>query len=114
MGNIIINLGTGPVKNATEKNAIENIKHFILDNRVEDVNWVRIPQMDYKEGRYAFVLWKENTCYEIQMPGLPLEQVRYMGSEDQNILDFPRLYVDGSSWIWEYAIGLNFKQPELD
>jgi hypothetical protein len=38
------------------------------------------------------------------MPGLPVEQVRYMGESGQNIWDFPRLYVDDSSWIWEFAL----------
>lgn len=111
---IIINPGTGPVKDSTEENAIDNIGHFILDNKIENVKWIRIPQYDYGEGRYAFLVWKDNTCHEIQMPGLSLEKVRYLGNEGQNIWDFPRLYVDGSSYVWEYAIGLTFKQPDFE
>jgi len=109
MVNVIINPGSGPVLNSSQENAIENIKHFILDNGVENVAWVRISEQDYGEGRYAFLLWKDNVCYEIQMPGIPLEKVRYMGSGDQNIWDFPRLYVDGSSWVWKFALGLSFE-----
>lgn len=37
------------------------------------------------------------------MPGLPLDKVRYVKGEKRSILEFPRLYVDGSSWIWYIA-----------
>jgi hypothetical protein len=104
----IINPGSGPVNNATEENAAENIKHYILDNGVEGVEFVRIPNKDYGNGRFAFLLWKNTICHEIQMPGLPLERVRFVDSEGQNIWDFPRLYVDGSSWVWKFALGLMF------
>ncbi len=38
------------------------------------------------------------------MPGFPLDRVRYIEGEKRSILDFPRLYVDGSSWIWYIGI----------
>ena len=109
---VVINPGSGPVEGTTEENAIENIKHFIVDNGVERVKWVRIPEMDYGKGRYAFLLWKDIHCSEIQMPGLPLEQVRYMRTDDQDIWHFPRLYVDGGSWVWHYALGIPFDCTE--
>jgi len=31
------------------------------------------------------------------MPGLPIDEVHWMRQHDQNIWDFPRLYVGGSS-----------------
>jgi hypothetical protein len=105
---MVINPGTGPVLESSEDHASENIKHFITDNCVNNVNCVRIAKHDYGDGRYAFLLWKDNICHEIQMPGIPLEKVRYMKNEGQNIWDFPRLYVDGSSWVWCYALGLSF------
>jgi len=101
---VVINPGTGPVANATEANATENIKHFLVDAGIPNVDWIRIPKMDYGEGRYAFLLWKDNQCHEIQMPGLPLGRVRFMENEGQNVWDFPRLYVDDGSWIWCIAI----------
>ena len=101
---IIINPGSGPVDNATEEHAIENIKHFIADCGVKGIQWVRIPSADYGEGRFAFLLWLECCCHEIQMPGIPLERVRFMDEKNQNIWDFPRLYVDGSSWVWNFAL----------
>ena len=105
--NVIINPGSGPVENACEERAIDNIKHFITDCNIKDLNWIRIPEFDYNkqdgDGRFAFLIWKNGFCHEIQMPGIPLEQVRYMFS-DQNIWDYPRLYVDNSSWVWKYAL----------
>ena len=103
---IIINPGSGPVRGTSVKHAIENIKQFVIDCApgCKDIKWIRTPKEDYKNGRYAFLLWNDRTCHEIQMPGLPLERVRFMKDEAQNIWDFPRLYVDGSSWVWFYAI----------
>jgi hypothetical protein len=103
MSMVIINPGAGPVDGATEENAINNIKHFVTDCDKLDLSWVRVPGLDYGEGRYAFLVWRGQRCHEIQMPGLPLERVRYT-SDEQNIWDFPRLYVDGSSWVWKFAV----------
>ncbi|WP_232700178.1 hypothetical protein [Brevibacillus daliensis] len=58
------------------------------------------------DGRYLFELKthiKSGFSWEVDMPSLPLEQGRYVSEEGQNIQDFPRLYVDGSSWVWKYA-----------
>jgi hypothetical protein len=74
---IIINPGTWPVKDATFDNG--GRFHFIAVDR-------------YGKNR------------QIDMPGIPLEQVRYMKEDGQNIWDFPRLYVDGDSWVWYYAV----------
>jgi len=108
---VILTPGTGP-----EANATENIKHFLTDVGIPGVNWVRIPSKDYhpfiSEGRYAFLVWKDNECHEIQMPGLPLERVRFMENEGQYIFDFPRLYVDGGSWIWCIAITCVFADED--
>ena len=103
---VIINPGSGPVDNAQEKYAIDNIEHFITDCKVDNLIAIRIPTFDYGEGRFAFLIWKEgsNHCHEVQMPGLPLEKVRFMDVDRQNILDFPRLYTNGSSWVWKFGL----------
>lgn len=44
-----------------------------------------------------------NMHWSVDMPSLSLEKIRYMGEKTQNIWDFPRLYVNGSSWVWKYA-----------
>ena len=105
-----INPGTGNLNETTEENAIENIRHLLIDSKNFEVNFIRIPEKDYGKGRYAFLLWKEMICHEIQMPGLQLEKVRFMDENSQYIYNFPRLYVDDASWIWLVAVE-NILQP---
>lgn len=105
---IAINSGSGPVAEATEQNAIDNMAAFTDDLRSRGINaatFVRRAEADYGDGRYAFtVLTDDETSAEVQMPGLPLEQVRWLKSEGQDIWQFPRLYVDDGSWIWYFAL----------
>lgn len=102
---ILINPGSGPVgKEVSWDNAYENIRAYIADCEIP----MRIVSSQHEddEGRYLFVLRNDEYDYqiEVEMPGLPLESVRYVKGEKRSILDFPRLYVDGSSWIWYIGI----------
>lgn len=54
--------------------------------------------------RYRFTVTVNGTEHPVDMPGLPLDQVAFTGAEGQGIWDFPRLYVDESSWVWKYAL----------
>lgn len=112
-GYVHINPGTGPVPGARLASATANMKHFIADCELKEINVLRCPEMD-EDGRFAFLLWKETRCHLIEMPGLPLHQVRFMAEDGQNPWDFPRLYVDGSSWLWMFSIqcAQDFKEPE--
>jgi hypothetical protein len=103
MINVIINPGSGPVANALLTNAEANIQQFIKDCGIEGITAAHSPEGD-ERGRFLFVLTRGEVQHEVEMPGLPIEQVRYTGAADQSILDFPRLYVDGSSWVWKYAV----------
>ena len=100
---VIINPGSGPISGTREGSAIKNIKHFILDCGFKGIEFARTPEYD-DDGRYSFILWMGQRCHTVDMPGLPLDKVRYMDEEDQNIWDYPRVYVDGSSWVWKFAI----------
>ncbi|MEU7435681.1 hypothetical protein AB0B07_33310 [Streptomyces sioyaensis] len=106
---VSINPGSGPVTEATEQNAIDNMGAFTADLRERGIDvdtFVRRSGADYGDGRYAFtVAIADGGSMEVQMPGLPLEQVRWLGAEGQDIWQFPRLYVDDSSWIWYFALG---------
>lgn len=103
---LIINPGSGPCEDATEENAIANIKRLIVDCATDGINWVRVSdEMEY-DGRFGFRLQKGDVEFIVDMPGLPLAQVRWMDGEDQNIWNFPRLYVDGSSWVWKFALSI--------
>lgn len=100
----IINPGTGPVEGASYDEARANIAQLAIDAGMEHcgVGGSGEPH----NGRYRFELIHGDRTCEVDMPGLPIEQVRYLGNPEQNIWDFPRLYVDGSSWLWAYAIDM--------
>lgn len=107
--NIIVNPGSGPVPEATEQHAAGNMAVFADDLRTAGLGvdtFIRRADADYGDGRYAYTLaMDDGRSIEIQMPGLPLDRVRYMG-RDQNIWDFPRLYVNDSSFVWEFALSV--------
>ena len=95
-----INPGGGPVHDATEDQATENIAAFVDELRtsygVNVVSFVRAATSDYGDGRWAFeLLTDDERRIEVQMPGAPLKHVRD---------EWTRLYVDGSSWFWEFAL----------
>jgi hypothetical protein len=91
----------GPVPDATEDNAAKNMSAFWTDMQARGLEpgaFTRRSNDDYGDGRYAFDFYLGEDLHQVQMPGLPLERVRYLGG-DQDIRDFPRLYVDDSSWV---------------
>lgn len=103
---VVINPGTGPIENSVPWHAERNIRQFNLDLRLlQTVNyeWWYTPK---ENGRYPFTLWTTSGKCEIDMPGIPLEDVRWIDAEGQNIWHYPRLYVDGSSFVWKYAVEL--------
>lgn len=106
--NIIVNPGSGPVPEATEQHAAGNMAVFADDLRTAGHGvdtFTRHADADYGDGRYAYTLTMDDgRSIEIQMPGLPVDRVRFMSEDGQNIWDFPRLYVDGGSWIWQFAL----------
>lgn len=61
---------------------------------------------DEHDGRYPFYITVGGERHLIEVPGIPIEQVRYVYAEGQNIWDFPRLFIDGSSWVWPYALNV--------
>jgi hypothetical protein len=125
---ICINPGSGPVADATEAHAVANIAQFCADcadqaihdelaghypgdrayRATSPLTWERRPDLD-ADGRFGFLVRGEGIESEVEMPGLPLEQVRYLKREGQNIWHFPRLYVDGGSWVW--CFGLLHREP---
>lgn len=111
---VFINPGSGPVVDATVENAAFNMGAFTADLLHRDDTDIpsveRNPDLD-DEGRFGWVLHFSDRDIEVEMPGLPLAQVRYMQDPSQNIWDFPRLYIDGSSWVWKYA--LSACEPEV-
>lgn len=104
-GRVFFNPGTGPVSDRTPEQAAINMGFFLDDCRIAGLTCKRVPEHDYGDGRYAFLVCRAGyEPVEIQMPGRAIDRVRFTGAADQNIWDYPRLYVDGSSWVWMYAL----------
>ncbi len=105
---VIINPGTGPVDGSSEDEARKNMEVFVeeLRNRGNNVvGFERASNVEPDDGRYDYgVHIADGRTVEIEMPGLPLEEVRFTGEDDQNPWHYPRLYVDGSSWLWKFAL----------
>ena len=100
-----INAGSGPV-DGNREDADRNMHAFLEDTDSDSFEFLDVQD----NGRFAYFLHKEEQAIEIEMPGLPLEEVRYLDKPDQNIYDFPRLYVDGSSFVWKYAMSATVGQ----
>lgn len=98
---ISINPGSGPVASATYENALANMKVLAAD--ASGYELTEVVDSDRGDGRFKFFLCVGDRWHEVEMPGRPLHEVRWMDSS-QNIWGFPRLYVDGSSWVWKFAI----------
>lgn len=105
-GMAVVNPGTGPCPGATEANAATNVVQLIVDAGLDpdEVGVERHPEGD-DEGRFSFLLTLGGYQSEVDMPGWPLEQVRWLDHDSGNIWNFPRLYVDGGSWVWKFATG---------
>ncbi len=98
---VVINPGAGPVDGSNEALAVIAMTQFVKDSGAECFRR-RDKRHDY-DGRFAFHVYRGDKKFEIDMPGLPIDKVRYVG-KPQSALDFPRLYADGSSWLWCFAV----------
>lgn len=102
-----INPGTGPVAGATAEHARANLDHFLTDltNAGHTASYVATGDTPV-DGRWMYVIRVDDRLWEIQMPGLPLDKVRYMAEDGQSAWNYPRLYVEGSSWLWTFALDI--------
>jgi len=107
--NVIINPGSGPVDNATCRVATANMRAFRRDvgyavgtSQRFHLTFGRFGAIVH--GRYGFRLNHSKRHVFIEMPGIALDRVRYVHAKGQDAWDFPRLYVNGSSWLWEFAV----------
>ena len=106
MAGLLLNPGAGPLPEAVRVVAMANAKVFVDDIRAaHGYTDVRLVPGEEKDGRWSFRLTCDGDEHDLDMPGLPLAQVRYTG-HPQNPFDYPRLYVDGSSWLWKFAVNM--------
>ncbi len=111
--------GSEAVPGASLSNAEANIAEFIQEIFMQLPEWtvreptvdvVRLPDYD-GEGRFAFALTfpvpggDPGLTLVVLMPGLPLEEVNFGARVGDWPTSFPRLYLDGASWLWSYAVG---------
>lgn len=96
---MLINPGTGPVAGATREQAERNMVAFVADLGLSVTYWRS--RRGHGDGRWLFVVVLGKRRVDVEMPGAPLEVVR-----DGPVRFQPRLYVDGSSWLWPYALNI--------
>lgn len=110
---MIVNPGSGPVSGGTRQNAVANVHAFIQDvttaGRARRGHLLSVTGPE--GGRWTCLVDFDGTTVEIGMPGLPLKEVRYVDPAEQDLWDFPRLYVNGSSWFWMFALQLVGSEP---
>jgi hypothetical protein len=96
---VAINPGTGSHEEHSEQNAIEVAEYIVKDLELEEGSWRRNPDADDKRGYYGFIFKKEREI-DVDIPGIdPCVVTAGIPWES------PRLYVDGSSWLYGYARG---------
>jgi len=102
MTHILINPGSGPVANAAREIAVANMQTFISELGVSDVQIRPLVYLHGQHhpsydptvtGRWRYELAANGRVVEVEMPGRPRDE-----------LNFTRLYIDGSSWMWKYAV----------
>jgi hypothetical protein len=102
---VLMNPGTGPVGGqSTARDARRNIGAFCRELGLGNprVRIERSPSGDDGKGRYDFIIHRGIRSVSVEMPGLSLDRVALRAGD--NAWNFPRLYVDGSSWLWPYAL----------
>lgn len=94
----------------TVVHADRNIERFVLEvsEAREGFTHVLTHRMEDEGpgGRFSYVVvWRKHgrlRAHQIDMPGVPLEDVEV--DVRANLIGVPRLYVDGASWYWGYAV----------
>ena len=105
MNVVLTNPNNGPIGGDTcLSHAIADVATFIDELGMKDppvAVTMQSPRHD-GTGRYSFMLHRGIRSVDVDMPGLPLDEVRC--TENVMPRGCPRLYVDGNSWWWCYAL----------
>lgn len=97
MTSVLINPGSGPVQaRVTKRDAVANIKAFLHELQLSQPSPTYGPGKPGNDGRWSFVLRRGVCRVTVDMPGIPLGDLRGTFGT--------RLYVNGSSFFWKYAI----------
>lgn len=107
----IINPGSGPIARNPKRprsvaSATANMRALLRDCGIPKARFKLIGKaVDPWDGRYTFEVRLGRLTCSVDMPAIRLDAVRWMDLPGQDIWQFPRLYVDGNSWVWKYAVG---------
>lgn len=102
--------GAEPLVDATREQAAANMQQLLADLAgcgLGGLSFTARPERDYDrrevKGKFAFMVSRRGRRkgVEVQMPGIALERVRYVAGDAWG---WPRLYVNGSSWLWLLAV----------
>ncbi len=99
---IIINPGAGPVEEHNLDDATASIEELckqLKPDFKEEITW-ELENEEDNNGRYEFYVTTPLKTHEVSMPGLPPDKMQLGPFRS------PRLYVDGSSWLWEFALNM--------
>lgn len=99
----IINPGTEAREDTSEQNALVVAKHIASEFKKDfpDLQLRRDTTSDDEDGWYGFKLVSGGTTVDIAVPGDNPEEVM-----QSTPFTSRRLYVDGSSWLFGYAMGI--------
>lgn len=99
---IVFNPGTAARPGATAENAEAVMRRLAADVRLLPDEVRRDPTMDdIERGRFGFVVRRGSVVVEIQIPGDDPDEV----AQGRPFVS-RRLYVDGSSWLYGYALNI--------
>lgn len=101
---LIINPGSGAVDDATQEQAQANMQEFLAaiglgEDVSAEMKWPSLGGDGQPDGRWAFIVSLGERSCEVEMPG-----VAGLSQAAKAARIHPRLYVDGSSWYWDFAI----------
>jgi len=98
---IVINPGTEPVDKPKLKNAVKAMDYFIKDLDIKGLKVKRDEKSDYDSGWFCFIVSKGKFSLKVHMPGSNPKRTQ-RGKPWKS----PRIYVDESSWLWGYGLGM--------
>lgn len=98
---IIINPGTGKQESHSEDNATKAAQIFLEDLNIKDMHFERTDTEVDDRGWYEFLFTKGDFNCKVDFPGIDPE-ITAKGEPWVS----PRIYVDGSSWLWGYGLGI--------
>jgi len=100
---MIIKPGTEPQIKHNEANAIKVAEYIAEDLKLDITQWKRNPKDDSGDGWYGFIFKGAGGKVRVNIPGIDPDVVR-----KSKPFESPHLYVNGSRWLYGYALNFIF------